>query len=96
MIILRRAPKRSHGVIAVQRRRSGVVLLRKICQITRVAVEFNRYAATPIEIDTPALRALTVSGVFASDDTESFIAFLRSLDGVRVEVTPTRIRVSRK
>jgi len=58
-----------------------------------VAAEFNRYASKPIEIETPALGALTVSGVFAADDTESFIAFLRSLDGVRVEVTATRIRV---
>jgi transmembrane sensor len=64
--------------------------------LEQVAAEFNRYTATPIEIDSPALRTLAVSGVFAADDTESFIAFLRSLDGVRVEVTPTRIRVSRK
>jgi len=58
-----------------------------------VAEEFNRYGALPIEIETPALRTLTVSGVFAADDTESFIAFLRSLEGVGVEVTSTRIRV---
>jgi transmembrane sensor len=61
-----------------------------------VAAEFNRYTQTPIEIETPALRSLEVSGVFAVDDTESFVAFLRSLDGVQVEVTDTRIRVSRK
>ena len=64
--------------------------------LERVATEFNRYTAIPIEIDSPALRTLAVSGVFAADDTESFIAFLRSLDGVQVEVTPTRIRVSHK
>lgn len=58
-----------------------------------VAAEFNRYSATPIEIETPALRGLAVSGVFAADDTESFVAFLRSLDGVNAQVTPTRIRV---
>ena len=28
-------------------------------------------------------------------DTESFVAFLKSLDGVRVDVTPTRVRVYR-
>jgi transmembrane sensor len=61
-----------------------------------VAAEFNRYAATPIAIDSPALRNLQVSGVFASDDTESFVAFLRSLQGVRVEITPTMIHVSAK
>jgi transmembrane sensor len=64
--------------------------------LERVAAEFNRYAANPIEIDSPELRTLAVSGVFAADDTESFIDFLRSLDGVHVEVTPTHIRVSRK
>jgi transmembrane sensor len=64
--------------------------------LERVAAEFNRYAPTPIEIVTPALRNLQVSGVFATDDPESFIAFLRTLDGVRVEATPTQIRVSRR
>jgi transmembrane sensor len=59
-----------------------------------VAVEFNRYAAKPIEITTPALRNLEISGVFATDDVDAFVAFLRSLDGVRVDVTPSQIRVS--
>ncbi|HWX34472.1 MAG TPA: FecR domain-containing protein [Steroidobacteraceae bacterium] len=63
--------------------------------LERVAAEYNRYTQKPIEIATPALRTLQISGVFATDDTEAFIAFLRSLKGVRVEVTATRIRVSR-
>ena len=62
--------------------------------LERVATEYNRYTSKPIEIATPALRNLQISGVFATDDPEAFIAFLRSLKGVRVEVTPTRIRVS--
>jgi transmembrane sensor len=61
-----------------------------------VAAEFNRYSATPIEIETPELRTLRISGVFSADDTETFVAFLKSLDGVSVEVTPARIRVSRR
>jgi transmembrane sensor len=61
-----------------------------------VAAEFNRYAAVPVEIETPALRSVAVSGVFSVDDTESFVAFLRSLDGVGVEVTPTGVRVFKK
>jgi transmembrane sensor len=61
--------------------------------LERVAAEFNRYAPKPIEVATPALRKLEISGVFTTDDPEAFIAFLRSLKGVRVEVTPTRIRV---
>jgi transmembrane sensor len=63
--------------------------------LARVATEFNRYASKPIEIATPALRDLEISGVFATDDTAAFIAFLRSLEGVHVEVTATRIRVTR-
>lgn len=61
--------------------------------LERVAAEYNRYASKPIEIATPALRNLQISGVFATGDPEAFIAFLRSLKGVRVEVTETRIRV---
>jgi transmembrane sensor len=63
--------------------------------LERVAAEYNRYTSKPIEIATPALRNLQITGVFATDDTEAFIAFLRSLKGVRVEVTATQIRVSR-
>ncbi len=62
--------------------------------LERVASEFNRYASKQIEITTPALRNLQISGVFATDDTEAFIAFLRSLDGVHVEVTDRQIHVS--
>ncbi len=61
--------------------------------LEHVVAEFNRYSAKPIRIATPALATLEVSGVFASDDPDAFIAFLRSLKGVRVEVTETQIRV---
>jgi transmembrane sensor len=64
--------------------------------LERVVLEFNRYTSKPIEIATPALRNLKISGVFATDDTESFVAFLRSLKGVRVEVSATSIRVSQE
>jgi transmembrane sensor len=64
--------------------------------LERVAAEFNRYAPKPIKIATPALRNLEISGVFATDDTDAFIAFLRSLKGVRVEVTATQILVSQE
>jgi transmembrane sensor len=63
--------------------------------LERVASEFNRYTPKPIEIVTPALRKLEISGVFATDDPAAFIAFLRSLDGVHVEETSTQYRVSR-
>jgi transmembrane sensor len=68
--------------------------LRQHEPLKRVAAEYNRYSAKPIEIATPALRNLQISGVFVTDDTEAFFAFLRNLKDVRVEVTPTRILVS--
>jgi transmembrane sensor len=60
----------------------------------RVTDDFNRYAPIPFEIVTQALRDLKISGVFATDDSEAFIAFLRSRPAVHVQVTATRIRVS--
>jgi transmembrane sensor len=85
--------------VAADAQRSTVWLHRQITfdrqPLERVASEFNRYTSKPIEIATPELRNLEISGVFTTDDTEAFIAFLRSLQGVRVEVTATQIRVSR-
>jgi transmembrane sensor len=84
--------------VAIDAQRTVAWLRREIVfdhePLERVAAEFNRYAPKPIEIVTPALRNIQISGVFATDHTEEFIAFLRSLKGVRVEVTATRIRVS--
>jgi transmembrane sensor len=63
--------------------------------LERVVAEYNRHTTKPIEIATPALKNLQISGEFATNDPDAFIAFLRSLKGVRVEVTPMRINVSR-
>lgn len=63
--------------------------------LENVAAEYNRYTSKPIEIATPTLRGLQITGVFSTDDPDAFIAFLRSLKSVQVEVTDTRIRVSR-
>lgn len=86
--------------VAVDAERTTSWLRREIVfdhePLERVAAEFNRYAPKPIEITTPALRSLQISGVFATDDPDAFIAFLRSLKGVRVEVTEKQIRVSRE
>jgi transmembrane sensor len=60
-----------------------------------VAAEFNRYGKIPVEIEDAALRALPVSGMFDAADTDSFVAFLQTLPGVRVEKTPAHIRVIR-
>ena len=85
-------------LVAVDSQRATAWLHRQISfdhePLERVAAEYNRYAPKPIEIITPALRALLISGTFATDDSDEFVAFLRSLKGVRVEVTATQIRVS--
>jgi len=60
-----------------------------------VTAEFNRYGNIPVEINDGELQALPVSGVFDAGDTESFVAFLETLPGVRVEKTPARIRIIR-
>lgn len=62
--------------------------------LSSVAKEFNRYASKPIVITTPALGNQEISGVFTIDDPDEFVAFLRSLKGVHVEVTDSRILVS--
>jgi transmembrane sensor len=86
--------------VSVDAQRTTAWLRRQIMfenePLERVASEFNRYASKPIEISTPELRTLQISGVFATDNSAAFIAFLRSLDGVRVEVTEQRIVVSHK
>jgi len=61
--------------------------------LAMVAAEFNRYSALPIEIETPALRALLITGIFSVDDTETFLDFLRSFPGVTVQATSASIRV---
>ena len=58
-----------------------------------VADEFNRYARIPFEITDPTLRALPISGVFDAYDTDSFAAFLETLEGVVVQRTATQVRV---
>jgi transmembrane sensor len=86
-------------VVPADTRRGTAWLRREIVfeqePLGMVVAEFNRYSGKPIEIETPELRTIQISGVFSADDTETFIAFLKSLDGVSVEVTNTRIRVSR-
>ena len=58
-----------------------------------VTAEFNRYSPVPIDIETPALGALPITGIFSVDDTETFLDFLRTFHGVTIQATPTQIRV---
>ncbi|HUO94869.1 MAG TPA: hypothetical protein VMT92_01445 [Steroidobacteraceae bacterium] len=61
-----------------------------------MAEEFNRCGSRRIELAAPALRKLEISGSFLTDDPAAFIAFLGTLEGVRVEVTKARIDVLRR
>jgi transmembrane sensor len=60
-----------------------------------VAAEFNRYARVPLTIEDATLRALPIGGTFDADDLDSFIAYLQTMPEIRVNKTPTRIRVMR-
>ena len=86
--------------VNVDARRTTAWLRRQItCDhepLEQVANEFNRYSEKPFRITTPALKKLEISGVFTTDDTAAFIAFLRSLDGVHVEESATQISVFKK
>jgi transmembrane sensor len=59
-----------------------------------VAAEFNRYGRVALQIDDQTVRALPISGVFDAYDTDSFAAFLETLNGVVVQRTQNRIRVT--
>lgn len=58
-----------------------------------VAADFNRYGPIALGITDQRIRALPISGVLDAYDTDSFAAFLATLNGVVVQRTPTRIRV---
>jgi transmembrane sensor len=60
-----------------------------------VAAELDRYGSIPVEIDDEELRMLPVSGMFDAGDTESFMAFVQRLPGVKVERVSPLIRVTR-
>ncbi|MBS0580610.1 MAG: FecR domain-containing protein [Proteobacteria bacterium] len=64
--------------------------------LEQVVAEFNRYAKKPVVILTPSLGRLEISGAFATDDADAFVAFLRTLKGLKVQTTPTRIEVSQR
>jgi transmembrane sensor len=59
----------------------------------QVAAEFNRYNTTQLRIDDPQLAGTRISGMFSSRDLDSFVLYLRSVPGARVERTPGQIVV---
>jgi transmembrane sensor len=59
-----------------------------------VVAEFNRYSATPMEVDGAVLASLPISGSFDAGDSESFLKFVETLPGVTVKRTPGRDWIS--
>ena len=54
-------------------------LVFKDLPLKQVIEEFNRYNAPPVEIRDPKLELLPISGVFRSDDRDSFLQFLSQM-----------------
>ena len=73
---------------------------------SRLPLRTNRWVRSPtnstatgsiaIEIDDKALRSVPITGVFDAYDTDSFVAFLATLNDVVVQKTATRIRVFKR
>jgi len=61
--------------------------------IAAVAAQFNRYNNLQISVDDPRVGALPISGTFDAHDVATFVAFLDSLPGVKVETRGGRARV---
>lgn len=53
--------------------------------IASVVAEFNRYNDVQVRVGDPHIGALSITGTFDSHDVATFLAFLRSLPGVRLE-----------
>jgi len=53
-----------------------------------VATAFNRFNQPALRIEGEALRELRISGVFAANDPESLLAYLRTIEGIDVEIEP--------
>jgi transmembrane sensor len=54
-------------------------------KLGEVAEEFNRYNRERIVIDSPELRSQEITGVFKANDPASFVAFLSSIPGARID-----------
>jgi transmembrane sensor len=55
-----------------------------------IAAELNRYNRRIIDIQSESLRDEQVTGVFQSNDPESFLAFIARIPGVAIEESPDR------
>jgi transmembrane sensor len=59
--------------------------------LRQVTAEFNRYSTVPLEVMDEELGALEISGAFSAYDPNSFVDFMRHMDGVSVDARPNVI-----
>jgi len=64
--------------------------------LSQVVEQFNRYGRLPITVLTPEIGERRVSGSFQATDSDSFVAYLRTMKGVRVETSAQGVRISRR
>lgn len=63
--------------------------------LSAAVAEFNRYGGPHIDVADPRLGGLSVSGVFATNDTAEFASAVAALHGLRVEHESNRLRLTR-
>jgi transmembrane sensor len=74
--------------------RSGRLVFRQR-PLLEVVSEFNRHSEVQIQIDSPDLGNMPVSGVISTQDITSLMAFLNNLPGVKVTAASGHIGVTR-
>jgi transmembrane sensor len=61
--------------------------------VAEVARRFNAYTSIPLDVEDAALAARRITGVFHARDPEAFLAYLKTLPGVRVLRGDGRVRI---
>lgn len=59
-----------------------------------IAAEFNRYNRRKLVVTDPDAAALRIGGMFPADDPDAFVRLLRDAYGLKVEETPSEVRIS--
>lgn len=63
--------------------------------LQNIVAEFNRYGRMQLTIEDAQLATLRISGVFNTYDLDSFVLYLETLKGLKVEREANRIRIVR-
>jgi transmembrane sensor len=86
------APKVARASVAAATAWTQRQLVFENQSLAELAAEFNRYNRQVIDIQSAELRSQLVTGVFQSNDPETFLAFLRRIPGVSVEMSADNSR----